>query len=79
VHNATAIEKRGTPAVVICTGPFAQTGAAMAKRQGYSSYRIALVDHPISNLTAAEVRQRAQQALPQVLSIALGQDIAAEL
>jgi len=51
----------------------------MAKRQGYSSYRIALVDHPISNLTAAEVRQRAQQALPQVLSIALGQDIAAEL
>lgn len=72
MHNATAIEKRGTPAVVICTKPFAQTGAAMAKRQGYPNYRIVLIDHPVSNLTPAGVRERAQQALPQVLAIAFG-------
>ena len=79
MHNATAIEKRGTPAAVICTKPFAQTGAAMAKRQGYASYRIVLIDHPVSNLTAPGVRERARQALPQVLSIALGHDVAVEL
>lgn len=72
MHNATAIEKRGRPAVAICTRPFAQTGAAMAKRQGYSGYRLALVDHPVSNLTREKVSERARQALPQVLAIALG-------
>lgn len=72
MHNATQIEKRGTPAAVICTKPFAQTGAAMAKRQGYSSYRIVLIDHPVSNLSREQVQERARQALPQVLAIALG-------
>ncbi len=79
MHNATGIEKRGTPAVVICTKPFARTGAAMAKQQGYSSYRIALIDHPMSNATPEEVRERARQALPQVLAIALGRDDALEV
>lgn len=74
MHNATEIEKRGTPAVVICTTPFAKTAASMAKRQGYPDYRVGLLPHPVANATADEVVRLAQEALPQVLAIALASD-----
>jgi hypothetical protein len=72
VHNATEIEKRGTPAAVICTAPFAKTAASMAKRQGYPSYRVGLLPHPVANASPDGVVQLAKSALPQVLEIAIG-------
>jgi hypothetical protein len=74
VHNATEIEKRGTPAIVICTRPFAKTAASMAKRQGYPNYPVSLLPHPVANATPDEVARLAQEALPHVLAIALGSD-----
>lgn len=76
MHNATEIEKRGTPAAVICTQPFAKTAASMAKRQGYSSYRAVLLPHPVANATPEEVQKLAREALPQVLEIAFGNGFA---
>jgi len=41
----------------------------MARVQGFSDFRYVLMTHPISSLNTQQVRERAEQALPQVLSI----------
>jgi len=49
LHNATELEVRGVPAVVVCTEPFARTAEGMAKRRGFPNYRYILVEHPLSS------------------------------
>lgn len=75
MHNATELEVRGVPAVVVCTEPFAKTAESMAKRRGFPNYRYILVEHPLSSASPEGVRERARKALPQVLAIALGQEV----
>ena len=41
----------------------------MARVQGFSNYEYVTITHPISSLNQDQVRERAKQALPQVLSI----------
>jgi hypothetical protein len=41
----------------------------MARVQGFSNYEYVTITHPISSLDQDQVRERALQALPQVLSI----------
>ena len=41
----------------------------MARVQGFTNYQYALITHPISSLNAEQIRERARQALPQVLAI----------
>jgi hypothetical protein len=69
LHVAADFERRGTPAVAICTKPFLKSGQAMAARQGMPAFRFVMVEHPLSSLPADEVRERAKEALPQVLSV----------
>ena len=73
LHVAIDFERRGVPAVAICTKPFLKSSQAMAARQGFEGYRFVMVEHPVSSLGPDEIRQRAREALPQVLSI-LGVD-----
>ena len=75
MHNATELEVRGVPAVVVCTEPFARTAEGMAKRRGFPNYRYILVEHPLSSAKAEGVQARARKALPEVLAIALCQEI----
>jgi hypothetical protein len=69
VHVAAEFERRGVPTVAICTKPFLKSGQAMAARQGMPGLRFVMVEHPLSSLTLDEVKVRAQEALPQVVSI----------
>jgi hypothetical protein len=73
LHVAIDFERRGVPAVAICTTPFLKSSQAMAARQGFEGYRFVMVEHPVSSLGPDEIRARAREALPQVLSI-LGVD-----
>lgn len=41
----------------------------MARRYGYPNYRYAVIPHPLSSLNAEQVKQRALDVLPEVLSI----------
>ncbi len=41
----------------------------MARVQGFSDYEYVLMTHPISSLNQQQIRERAEQALPQVLKI----------
>lgn len=69
VHVAIDFERRGIPAAAICTTPFLKSGEAMSKRQGFAGYGFAMVEHPLSSLTIDELRERAEDALPQVLEL----------
>ena len=72
MHNATELETLGIPTVAVCTEPFAKTAESMAKRRGFPGYRYVLVEHPLSSARPEGVRQRAERALPEIVSILLG-------
>ncbi len=72
MHNATELEKLGIPTVAVCTEPFAKTAESMARRRGFPTYRYVLVEHPLSSARPEGVRARAERALPEILSILLG-------
>ena len=57
----------GLPAAVICTEPFIASAKAMSRLKGVPDYPYVVLPHPIHTLTAAELMERASQALPQVL------------
>ncbi|MBI3090318.1 MAG: hypothetical protein HYY96_06585 [Candidatus Tectomicrobia bacterium] len=60
------LERRGVPAAVICTEEFEVTARATAAQWGFADYDMALIAHPIANLSAEGLQRRAQQALPAV-------------
>ena len=67
--DGTIFEKRGVPAAAIITHTFTATADAMARRYGYPNYRYAVIPHPLSSLNAEQVKQRAIEVLPEILSI----------
>jgi hypothetical protein len=69
VADGTIFERKGIQAAAILTDTFRRPGDAMARVQGFSNYEYATITHPISSLNEDQVRERAQQALPQVLAI----------
>jgi hypothetical protein len=69
VADATILEKSGIPAACLITNPFVRAAEAMARRNHFPSYRVALVPHPIGNLAPDQVRRRALEVLPQVVDI----------
>lgn len=71
MHDAIALEKRGIPVALICSRPFAATARMMAKIQGVPDQPFVMVPHPIGSLGIEELRERAREALPQVLEILL--------
>jgi len=69
VADGMVFEKRGVPAAALITHTFTATADAMARRYGYPNYRYAVIPHPLSSLTAEQVKQRAIEVLPEILSI----------
>jgi hypothetical protein len=69
VADGIVLERSGIPTASICTDSFQASGDAMAKLYGFPGYRYAIVPHPLASLTIDELRDRAKEALPQVLHI----------
>lgn len=67
--DGTTFERKGIQTAAVLTDTFRRPGDAMARVQGFSDYRYAVITHPISSLSPDQIRERARQALPQVLSI----------
>ena len=76
--DGTIFERKGIQTAAIVTHTFTRPGDAMARVQGFTDYAYVLMTHPISSLDTQQVRERAEQALPQVLKI-LGVDQSASL
>jgi hypothetical protein len=69
VADGVAFERRGTPAAVICSDAFRGSAYAMAGLQGMPGYHYVTTPHPVAVLTPDEVRERAGQALPEIVEI----------
>jgi len=71
VLDGILFEKQGIPAASIVTDPFVETGRAMAKTWGISSYKFLSMPHPIANLTDKELDEQARAMVPQVIALLL--------
>lgn len=60
--DAVQFEEAGIPSTAIITAPFLATCKAMAELQGFRDYPIAVVPHPITSLSEAEMLARADEA-----------------
>lgn len=49
-----------------------ETSYAMARMWGASDYPIVFTEHPISNLTRAQLHARAEAMLEQIVAIVVG-------
>jgi hypothetical protein len=68
VADGLALEAAGIPAVVVCSDAFRATADAMAAVAGSPGYRYVRIPHPVAPLGAAELRQRAAAALPEIVA-----------
>lgn len=69
VADGIAFEQAGLPAAVICSDAFKVTADAMAELRGAAGYRYLVTPHPVAVLTADQVRHRAKQLLPEIVSL----------
>lgn len=59
------------PSASIVTDVFTVTGKAMARAWGVPDFRFLVMPHPIANLNAQQLDQRAQAIAPQVVKLLL--------
>jgi hypothetical protein len=64
-------EQHGVPSASIITHVFTVTGKAMARTWGLPDFRFVVMPHPIANLNDAELDQRAEAIVPEVVKLLL--------
>lgn len=69
VADGIMFERAGIPTVSITSDSFAMSGQAMADVQGFPGFEFVMVEHPVASLDAAQIRGRADQAVPEALRI----------
>jgi hypothetical protein len=69
VSDGIMLERAGIPTAVICSDAFSASADAIAGLRGVPGYRYLTTRHPMAVLTPDEVRDRARQLLPQVVSM----------
>lgn len=57
------MERRGVPALAVMTETFVSAAQVMAKALGASDYEFAVIDHPVSSASDAQLRERARHTL----------------
>ena len=66
-----AAEKKGVPALSIITTRFVSAAELMSQVLGMPGYRFAVIDHPISTATDAELRAMAAATIAQARELLL--------
>jgi hypothetical protein len=71
VLDSIVFEQAGVPTAEIITDVFHKTGEAMARSWGLKNFRFLEMQHPIANLTPAQLDERAAVITPQVVNLLL--------
>jgi hypothetical protein len=71
VLDSIVFEQHGMPSASIVTEVFKVTGRAMASTWGLPDFKFLAMPHPIANLTPAQLDQRAEAILPEVVQLLL--------
>ena len=69
MHDAISAERLGIPAAGVITDRFVSTARVMAEFVGLPDYPVAIVAHPISNNTDAQIRAKAAQIVQQAIAV----------
>jgi TctA family transporter len=72
VHDGIEMEKLGIPTASIVTHVFVNTANAMTRMMGVPDFQYVVAPHPLSSLTAQEVKERAARIAPEIERILLG-------
>jgi hypothetical protein len=75
VHDALQVEQFGVPAVPVCTNAFVAGASMVAAMRGAPDLRFAVIEHPLTTADEEGLRQRAVDALAQIVAIATGQAV----
>ena len=67
--DSILLEKEGIPAISIVTDAFVETGNIMASNWGIPGFRFLSVPHPVANLNDAELDQRADDVVNDVVDL----------
>jgi hypothetical protein len=65
LHDALSGERAGTPSVAVVTTAFVDGAELMARALGGGGYRFAVIAHPISSASGAELEAGARATLEQ--------------
>jgi hypothetical protein len=71
VLDGILLEKEGIPSASIITSVFVPTGRAMAAQWAVPDYRFLVMEHPIANVTDAELDAKVELILPGVVDLLL--------
>jgi hypothetical protein len=71
VADGVAFERRAIPAAVVCSDAFQASADAMAAMHGAPGYRYVTTAHPVAGLSPEQVRERAERAAAEVVSLLL--------
>ena len=63
------LEKAGIPSISIVTDAFVETGKIMASNWGVPEYLFLSIPHPIGNLSDAELEERVNGVLDDVVKL----------
>ena len=63
------LEKNGIPTVPVITDEFTSTAKEMANLWGVPEFRFVTMPHPLSNLSAAELEQRAEGLVDKIVEL----------
>ena len=69
--DSIVFEQAGLPTAAIITDVFHKTGEAMARSWGLKNFRFLEMQHPIANLTPAQLDERAAVITPQAVKLLL--------
>jgi len=69
VLDGILLEKAGIPSISIVTDAFVETGKVMASNWGVSEYLFLSIPHPIGNLSDAELEERVNGVLDDVVKL----------
>ena len=72
VADGVVFEAAGLPAAVICSDAFVATADAMAELRGAPGYAYATTAHPVAVLDPAQVAQRAERLVADVVALLAG-------
>ena len=67
--DSILLEREGIPAISIVTDAFVETGNIMASNWGIPGFRFLSVPHPVANLNSAELDQRADDVVDDVVDL----------
>jgi hypothetical protein len=68
LHDSLALERMGIPAVPVATAVFAAAARAQAAALGRPDFDAVYVPHPIQDQTKAEIEERADAVLAELVA-----------